>query len=72
MLKVRDTSKISPEGLKKNIIKIYKIEKPIYFNNSKKETQFFKKMTYSRKHIKMNKFTAKRAWACGGKVNISI
>ena len=29
-------------------------------------------MVYTRKPIKMIKFTAKGAWAGGGKVNISI
>ena len=42
LFKVQDTRKISLEGLKKNIIKIYNIEKQICFNDSKKETKFLK------------------------------
>ena len=34
------------EGLKKNIIEIYKIEKQICFNDSKKETKFEKNGIY--------------------------
>ena len=41
LFKVRGTRKITLEGLKKNIIKIYIIEKQICFNDSKKETKFF-------------------------------
>ena len=41
LFKVRDRRKISLEGFKKNIIKIYNIEKQICFNDSKKETKFF-------------------------------
>ena len=40
LLKVRDTTKISLEVLKKNVIKTYSIEKQICFNDSKKETKF--------------------------------
>ena len=57
LFKVWDTGKVSLEGLKKNI-KIYKIEKQICFNNSKKETKF-KKMVYTRKPNKMNKIYSK-------------
>ena len=42
LYKGRDTRKISLEGLKKNIIKIYNIEKQICFNDSGKETKFKK------------------------------
>ena len=42
LFKVRDTRKISLEGLKKNIIKIYNIEKQM-FQRLKKETNFKKK-----------------------------
>ena len=38
--KSRDIREVSLEGLKKNIIKIYNIEKQICFNDSKKETKF--------------------------------
>ena len=51
LFKVRDTREISLEGLKKNVIKIYNIEKQICFNDSKKETKFFKKIAYTRKPI---------------------
>ena len=40
LFEVRDRRKISLEGLKKNIIKMYNIEKQICFNDSKKETKF--------------------------------
>ena len=60
------------EGLKKNLIKIYNIEKQICFNDSKKETKFKKKIAYTRKPIKITKFTANGAFAGVGKVNISI
>ena len=40
LFKVRNTRKTSLEGLKKNIIKIYNIEKQICFIHSKKETRF--------------------------------
>ena len=43
LFKFWDTRKISLEGLKKNIIKIYNNEKQICFNDSKKETKFKKK-----------------------------
>ena len=43
LFKVWDTRKISLEGLKKNIIKIYIIENQICFNDSKKETKFKKR-----------------------------
>ena len=43
LFKVGDARKISLERLKKNISKIYNIEKQIYFNDSKKETKFKKK-----------------------------
>ena len=42
LLKFQDTRKISLKGLKKNIIKIYNIEKQICFNDSKKEATFKK------------------------------
>ena len=51
LFKVRDTREISLEGLKKNVIKIYNIAKQICFNDSKKETKFFKKIAYTRKPI---------------------
>ena len=51
LFKVRDTREISLEVLKKNVIKIYNIEKQICFNDSKKETKFFKKIAYTRKPI---------------------
>ena len=55
LFKVRDTRKICPEGLKKNIIKIYNNEKQICFSNSKKQTnKVYKKVAYTRKPIKMN------------------
>ena len=65
----RDTRKTKKEGLKKNTIKIYNIEKQIYSNNSKKETKFKKKY-----HILENllKFTSKVAWVGIGKVNMPI
>ena len=37
LFKSRDTRKISLEGLTKNIMKIYHIEKQIRFNDSKKD-----------------------------------
>ena len=40
LFKFRDKRKISLEGLKKNVIEIYNIEKQIGFNGSKKETKF--------------------------------
>ena len=46
LFKSRDTRKISLKGLKKNIIKIYNIEKQICFNDSKKETKFEKNGMY--------------------------
>ena len=52
LLKSRDTRKISLKELRKNIIKIYNIEKQICFNDSKKQS--FKNIAYVRKPIKMN------------------
>ena len=43
LLKFRNTRKISLEGLKKNIIKIYNIEKQKCFKDLKKETKLKKK-----------------------------
>ena len=40
LFKDRDTRKISLEGLKKNTIKIYIIEKQICFNDSNREPKF--------------------------------
>ena len=40
LVKSQDTRKIGLEGWKKNIIKIYYIEKQRCFNDSKKETKF--------------------------------
>ena len=40
LFKVWDIRKISLEGLKKNVIKIYNIEKQICFNDSKKNKVF--------------------------------
>ena len=42
LFKARDTRKVSLEELKKNIIKIYNIEKQICFNDSKTERKFKK------------------------------
>ena len=39
LFKFRDTRKIGLEGLKKNIIKIYNIEKQICFNDSRKRNK---------------------------------
>ena len=63
LFKARDLRKMILEGLKKNIIKIYNIEKQISFNHSKKEAKL-KKMAYTRKPIKMNKIYCK--WCLGG------
>ena len=46
LFKFQDTRKVSLEGLKKNIIKIYNIEKQLCFKDSKKETKFKKKGIY--------------------------
>ena len=43
LFKSWDTRKISLEGLKKNVIKIYNIEKQTCFKNSKNEAKFKKK-----------------------------
>ena len=43
LFKCREARKISLEGLKKNIIKIYNIEEQLCFKDSKKETKFKKK-----------------------------
>ena len=72
LFKVQDTRKMSLEGLKKNVIKIYNIEQQICFNDSKKEITFFKKMTYTRKPIKMNEIYCKPCLGWGGNVNVSI
>ena len=64
LFKFRDARQISLEGLKKNIIEIYNIEKQISFNDSKKETKF-KKMAYTRKPFKTNEIYCKR-WLGGG------
>ena len=42
LFKARDLRKMILEGLKKNIIKIYNIEKQISFNHSKKEAKLKK------------------------------
>ena len=39
LFKYRDARKINLEGLKKNIIKIYNVEKQISFNDSEKEAK---------------------------------
>ena len=69
LFKVQDTRKIIPEGLKKDVIKVYNIEKQICFNDSKTETKL-KKMTYTRKPIKINEIY--RCLREGSKANISI
>ena len=53
LFKSRDARKTSIEGLKKNEIKIYNIEKQICFKDSKKETKF-EKMADTRKSIQMD------------------
>ena len=68
LFKVWYTSKISLEGLNKNIITIYNIEKQISFNDSKKET-------LKKKHVLAINIIAtysKRCLGGGGKVNISV
>ena len=58
LLKFWDThTKISLEGLKKNKVKIYNIEKQIYFNDSKKETKFKKKWHILENLLRKMKFT---------------
>ena len=69
LFKFGNTSKRSLERLRKNI-KICNIEKEICFNNSKKETQRFLKIAYTRKPIKMNNVYSKRCLDRGIKVNI--
>ena len=64
LFEVRDRRKISLEGLKENINKMYNIEKQICFNDSKKETKF-KKMEYTTKIIKMNEIYSKRCLGGG-------
>ena len=64
LFKVRDTRKISLEGLKKNIIKIYNIEKQM-FQRLKKETNFKKKWHVLENLLRWTKFTAKGAGAGG-------
>ena len=58
LFKFRNTRKISKEGLKKNITKIYNIEKQICFKDSKKK-KVFKKLEYTEKNFKMNEFYRK-------------
>ena len=63
LFKVRDWRKISLEGLRKSIIKIYNIEKQIWFNDSKKEAKFFKHWHILLENLwRWTKFTAKGAW----------
>ena len=47
LFKVRDTRKISSEGLKKDIFKIYNIEKQM-FQQPKKDTKFLKNGIYQK------------------------
>ena len=63
LCKVRDTRKISLEGLKKNVIKIYNIEKQVCFNDSKNETKS-KKMACTIP-INMNDIYCKRGLGGG-------
>ena len=63
LCKVRDTRKISLEGLKKNVIKIYNIEKQVCFNDSKNETKS-KKMACTIS-INMNNIYCKRGLGGG-------
>ena len=68
LFKSRDTKQISLEGLKKNIIKIYNIEKKICFNDSKKETKLAYTripMAYTGKPIKINEIYCKRCLGVG-------
>ena len=57
LFKCREARKISLEGLKKNIIKIYNIEEQLCFKDSKKETKFKKKWqkTYTDKQNLLQK-----------------
>ena len=59
LFKFRDTTKISLEGLKENITKIYNIRNK-YGSTTQKSKQRFKKMAYTRKPIKMNEVYCKR------------
>ena len=71
LFKFWDTRKISLDGLKENITKIYDIDKQICFKNSKKEAKL-KTWHIIENLLRWTKFTAKSAWVRGGNVNISI
>ena len=71
LFKFWDTRKISLDGLKENITKIYDIDKQICFKNSKKEAKL-KRWHILENLLRWTKFTSKSAWVRGGNVNISI
>ena len=48
------------------------MEEQICSNDSKKKQSFFKKITYTKKPIKIKKIYCKRYLSEGGKVNMSI
>ena len=62
LFKFRNTREISLEGLKKNIIKIYNIEKQIYFKESKKEAKFLNKWHTLENLLRLNLLQKVLGW----------